>query len=146
MARITGTVKWFNDAKGFGFITPENGEKDCFVHHTAIQADGFRCLAYGQRVEVEGVQGAKGPAGQNVIKLYRPRDNTEENGGPSLTRWPAVFVPETVVLLEPHRAALPRRRLLRPQDDPHGLRFQIDLPEPDPRPDEDLVIGHRKRF
>ena len=69
MARTTGTVKWFNDAKGFGFITPENGDKDCFVHHTAIQADGFRSLAEGQRVEFEVVQGAKGPAAQNVIKL-----------------------------------------------------------------------------
>ena len=47
MARISGTVKWFNDAKGFGFITPENGEKDCFVHHTAIEAEGFRSLAEG---------------------------------------------------------------------------------------------------
>ena len=43
MARTLGTVKWFNDAKGFGFITPENGDKDCFVHHTAIKAEGFRC-------------------------------------------------------------------------------------------------------
>lgn len=69
MARITGTVKWFNDAKGFGFITPENGDKDCFVHHTAIQSDGFRSLAEGQRVEFEVVQGQKGPATQNVTKL-----------------------------------------------------------------------------
>src|ERR1051325_941243 len=69
MARITGTVKWFNDAKGFGFITPENGEKDCFVHHTAIQAQGFKSLTEGQRVEFEVVQGAKGPAAQNVVKL-----------------------------------------------------------------------------
>ena len=50
MARTTGTVKWFNDAKGFGFITPENGDKDCFVHHTAIKADGFRTLAEGDKV------------------------------------------------------------------------------------------------
>ncbi len=63
MARITGVVKWFNDAKGFGFITPENGEKDCFVHHTAIQ------LAEGERVEFDVVQGQKGPAAQNVVKL-----------------------------------------------------------------------------
>jgi len=69
MARITGTVKWFNDAKGFGFITPENGEKDCFVHHTAIQAQGFKSLAEGERVEFEVVQGQKGPAAQNVVKL-----------------------------------------------------------------------------
>ena len=69
MPRITGTVKWFNDAKGFGFITPENGDKDCFVHHTAIQQDGFKTLAEGQRVEFEVVQGQKGPAAQNVVKL-----------------------------------------------------------------------------
>ena len=69
MARVTGTVKWFNDAKGFGFITPENGDKDCFVHHTAIQADGFRSLAEGERVEFEVVQGAKGPAAEKVVKL-----------------------------------------------------------------------------
>jgi CspA family cold shock protein len=68
MARTTGTVKWFNDAKGFGFITPENGEKDCFVHHTAIKMDGFRSLAEGERVEFDIVQGAKGPAAENVTK------------------------------------------------------------------------------
>ena len=65
----TGTVKWFNDAKGFGFITPESGGKDCFVHHTAIQGEGFKSLTEGQRVEFEIVQGQKGPAAQNVVKL-----------------------------------------------------------------------------
>jgi CspA family cold shock protein len=69
MARTTGTVKWFNDAKGFGFITPENGDKDCFVHHTAIKADGFRSLSEGERVEFDIVQGAKGPAAENVTKV-----------------------------------------------------------------------------
>ena len=69
MARITGTVKWFNDAKGFGFITPESGGKDCFVHHTTIQGEGFKSLTEGQRVEFEIVQGQKGPAAQNVVKL-----------------------------------------------------------------------------
>jgi cold shock protein len=69
MARTTGTVKWFNDAKGFGFITPENGDKDCFVHHTAIKADGFRSLAEGERVEFDIVQGAKGPAAENVTRV-----------------------------------------------------------------------------
>ncbi len=68
MARSTGTVKWFNDAKGFGFITPEGGEKDCFVHHSAIQMDGFRTLIEGDRVEFDIVQGAKGPAAENVMK------------------------------------------------------------------------------
>jgi CspA family cold shock protein len=69
MPRVTGTVKWFNDAKGFGFITPENGSKDCFVHHTAIKSDGFRSLAEGERVEFDIVEGAKGPAAENVTKL-----------------------------------------------------------------------------
>ncbi len=71
MARVTGTVKWFNDAKGYGFITPENGEKDCFVHHTAIQSDGFRSLAEGERVEFEIVQGQKGPAAEKVTKINK---------------------------------------------------------------------------
>ncbi len=67
--RTTGTVKWFNDSKGFGFITPEDGQKDCFVHHTAIQAEGFKTLTEGERVEFDMVQGDKGPAAQNVVKL-----------------------------------------------------------------------------
>jgi CspA family cold shock protein len=69
--RTTGTVKWFNDSKGFGFITPENGSKDCFVHHSAIQGGGFKTLAEGERVEFEIVQGQKGPAAENVTKLGR---------------------------------------------------------------------------
>jgi cold shock protein len=67
--RTTGTVKWFNDAKGFGFITREDGQKDCFVHHSAIQGGGFKSLAEGDRVEFEVVQGQKGPAAENVSKL-----------------------------------------------------------------------------
>jgi len=62
----TGTVKWFNDKKGYGFITPEDGEKDCFVHFSAIMAEGFKSLKEGQRVEFEIVDGDKGPAAQNV--------------------------------------------------------------------------------
>ena len=69
MARMQGTVKWFNDAKGFGFITPDSGEKDCFVHHSAIKAEGFRSLAEGEKVEFDMVQGAKGPAAENVTKV-----------------------------------------------------------------------------
>jgi len=68
MARTSGTVKWFNDAKGFGFITPDNGSKDCFVHHTAIKAEGFRSLAEGDKVEFDVVEGQKGPAAENVTK------------------------------------------------------------------------------
>ena len=62
----TGTVKWFNDAKGFGFIAPDDGTKDIFVHHTAIQTQGFRSLAEGQKVEYEVEQGQKGPQAANV--------------------------------------------------------------------------------
>jgi CspA family cold shock protein len=67
--RNTGRVKWFNDSKGFGFITPEDGQKDCFVHHSAIQGGGFKSLAEGDRVEYDIVQGNKGPAASNVVKI-----------------------------------------------------------------------------
>ena len=67
--RTNGTVKWFNDSKGFGFITPEDGSKDCFVHHSAIQMQGFKTLAEGDRVEFDVVQGAKGPAAENVVRV-----------------------------------------------------------------------------
>ena len=67
--RSTGTVKWFNESKGFGFITPEDNSKDCFVHYSGIQGDGFKSLAEGDRVEFDIVQGAKGPAAENVVRV-----------------------------------------------------------------------------
>lgn len=64
--QVTGTVKWFNDAKGFGFIEQANGP-DVFVHHSAIKADGFKSLKEGQSVTMEVTQGQKGPQAENVI-------------------------------------------------------------------------------
>ena len=61
-----GSVKWFNAEKGYGFITPEDGSKDVFVHHSAIQAEGFRSLNEGDKVEFEVTQGQKGPQASNV--------------------------------------------------------------------------------
>jgi CspA family cold shock protein len=62
----TGTVKWFNDSKGYGFIQPEDGGKDLFVHHSQIAGEGFKTLAEGANVEFEVEQGPKGPQAQNV--------------------------------------------------------------------------------
>jgi len=64
--QVTGTVKWFNDAKGFGFIEQADGP-DVFVHHSAIQSEGFKSLAEGQSVTMEVTQGAKGPQAENVV-------------------------------------------------------------------------------
>jgi len=63
----TGTVKWFNDQKGYGFITPEDGGKDLFVHHSSIVGSGFKSLAEGAKVEFEAAEGTKGPEAKNVV-------------------------------------------------------------------------------
>ena len=65
----TGTVKWFSDAKGFGFITPEEGGEDLFVHHTGIAGSGFKSLREGAKVEFEAVQGPKGLQATNVVQI-----------------------------------------------------------------------------
>jgi CspA family cold shock protein len=65
----TGTVKWFSDEKGFGFITPDEGSRDLFVHHSSIQADGYRSLAEGAKVSYEEEAGPKGPKAINVQKV-----------------------------------------------------------------------------
>lgn len=63
----TGTVKWFDDAKGYGFISPEDGGKDLFVHHSGISGDGFKSLNEGAKVEYESREGQKGPEAFNVV-------------------------------------------------------------------------------
>ena len=64
-----GTVKWFSDQKGYGFITPEEGAKDLFVHHSSIQGEGFKSLKEGESVEFEQTEGEKGPQASNVVKV-----------------------------------------------------------------------------
>jgi len=65
----TGTVKWFNDSKGYGFIAPDDGGKDVFVHHSSIQGSGFKSLSEGAKVEFEVRQGEKGPEASNVVSV-----------------------------------------------------------------------------
>jgi cold shock protein len=78
MERLTGTVKWFSDAKGYGFIERDGGD-DIFVHHTSIEGMGFKTLKEGERVEFEILEESKGPKAQNVVRL----DHTEETDGRS---------------------------------------------------------------
>lgn len=68
-SKMQGTVKWFNDAKGFGFITPDDGSKDVFVHFSALSTKGFKSLKEGDRVQFDTEQGQKGPQAKNVTVL-----------------------------------------------------------------------------
>jgi CspA family cold shock protein len=77
MAKITGTVKWFSDAKGYGFIERQDGD-DVFVHHSSIEGHGFKTLAEGERVEFDLMDEPKGPKAQNVVRLDAP---SGESGG-----------------------------------------------------------------
>jgi CspA family cold shock protein len=79
--RTTGVVKWFNAEKGYGFITPDDGGKDCFVHFSAIQGGGFRKLEEGQKVEFEVGQGQKGPQAENVTALDGGTSASSGGGG-----------------------------------------------------------------
>ena len=74
MSRINGTVKWFSEAKGFGFIERTDGD-DVFVHHSSIEGDGFRTLTEGEPVEFEVLEEPKGPKARNVVRLDAPPDS-----------------------------------------------------------------------
>jgi CspA family cold shock protein len=94
--RLTGTVKWFNDDKGFGFITRDDGAKDLYVPPSAIQTEGFRALAEGEKVEFDVVQGQPGPAAERVVKKgYLGRFVARgESGAPSAKAGGALFFRE----------------------------------------------------
>lgn len=82
---ITGTVKWFNDAKGFGFIEPEGGGDDVFAHFSAIQMAGFRTLKQGSLVNYELMQGPKGQLAQNIVPIEAANANADDESPPLLT-------------------------------------------------------------
>ncbi|KQU79867.1 MULTISPECIES: cold-shock protein [unclassified Rhizobacter] len=83
--KLFGTVKWFNDAKGFGFIEPEGGGEDVFAHFSAIQSEGFRTLKQGGRVSYEVVQGPKGQLAQNISALDAPETTPHRRSSVGVT-------------------------------------------------------------
>src|SRR3954466_11974083 len=119
----TGTVKWFNDAKGFGFITPDGGGKDVFVHHTAIQADGFRSLAEGEKVQYDATEGPKGPQAANVRKAGR-------RGRGSVVR----FFPMPILMSSRPCPYLKRGKLRARGRVLRRFRGAVRVAEPDDRP------------
>lgn len=95
----SGTVKWFNDAKGFGFIQPDGGGADAFAHFSAIQMEGFKTLKEGQRVEFELTQGAKGSMAMNIVTSDTPPSETNHekpaDSGPDLLPSKVAQTPHT---------------------------------------------------
>jgi CspA family cold shock protein len=79
----TGSVKWFNDSKGYGFIQAEGTDRDVFVHYSAIQGDGFKTLAEGQKVQFELIDGPKGPQASNVSKMAGAAASASASSSPS---------------------------------------------------------------
>ena len=80
MARLKGKVKWFNNAKGYGFIGREDGSPDVFVHYSSIQSEGYKSLQEGDDVEFEIAQGQKGPQAENVVRLEGGQNDGPGNG------------------------------------------------------------------
>jgi CspA family cold shock protein len=87
--RIRGTVKWFNETKGYGFLRRDDGQSDCFVHHSEIQSQGYRTLQEGERVEFDVVQQPKGPKASNVVKLDEADGGDSGDSGDSAAAAPA---------------------------------------------------------